>query len=206
MREKTGFRKDQLPALLFNVLFLIFFGIVFVVRKNYEFIFYIGIISVVIFFIYKTNNRAHYSNALSWALSFWAVLHMSGSAFFVEGVKLYDTILVPISEKYGIFRYDQFVHIIGMFSATVALFYIVRTILKPEYFKNNFTTTMVLIALGLGLGVGNEIVEFLVTVVIPENGVGGYVNTSLDHIANLFGVLSALIYIHSQHIGKENLS
>jgi len=42
---------------------------------------------------------------------------------------------------------------------------------------------------------GNEMIEFTTTVFVPETGVGGYVNTSLDLVADFFGAVIAMIYI-----------
>ena len=41
----------------------------------------------------------------------------------------------------------------------------------------------------------HEIVEFNVTVFVPETGVGGFINTSLDLVADLIGAILAMIYI-----------
>jgi hypothetical protein len=43
------------------------------------------------------------------------------------------------------------------------------------------------IAAGLGFGALNEVVEFFVTLMVPESNVGGYVNTGWDLVANLIG-------------------
>ena len=46
-----------------------------------------------------------------------------------------------------------------------------------------------------GLGALNEIIEFIVTVFVPENNVGGYVNTALDLVFNLIGAVIAAVWI-----------
>ena len=43
--------------------------------------------------------------------------------------------------------------------------------------------------IGLGFGGLNEIIEFGATVISPNTGVGGYVNTALDLVADLIGAL-----------------
>ena len=58
--------------------------------------------------------------------------------------------------------------------------------------------SIVVVMAGLGVGGLNEIIEFIATVIMPETGVGGYVNTSLDLVADLIGALIALIYIRLQ--------
>lgn len=197
-----NFRKDQIPIFFVNLVVLSFFTVWYSVRGNYEFLAYVGVSVVTILFVYATNPRAQYSNALCWALSFWSWIHLSGSAFYFGGTKLYDIILIPISREYGIFRYDHFVHIVGFVAATLAIFQIYQSILRPEISKNWRIISLILLASGLGLGVANEIVEFVITVLIPENGVGGYVNTSLDHVANLAGIVLALIYIRSKELNS----
>ena len=55
---------------------------------------------------------------------------------------------------------------------------------------------------GLGVGAFNEIIEFFATVIIPETGVGGYENTSLDLISNLIGAIIAMSYIKIKEKNK----
>jgi hypothetical protein len=43
----------------------------------------------------------------------------------------------------------------------------------------------------MGLGAINEIIEFVATVVVPETGVGGYVNNALDLCWNGVGATIA---------------
>ncbi len=56
---------------------------------------------------------------------------------------------------------------------------------------------------GLGVGAFNEILEFVVSTAIPEAGVGGYLNTSLDLSADLIGTLLGLIYIRYRYQKQE---
>ena len=41
----------------------------------------------------------------------------------------------------------------------------------------------------------NELLEFIATVLVPETGVGGYVNTSLDLVSDLIGAILAMVII-----------
>ena len=109
-------------------------------------------------------------------------------------MRLYEFILIPISDTYDIFRYDQFVHVVGFFVATLIIYVLLKPYLKREPTK--WGSLEIVIAMGgLGLGALNEIVEFLATVLVPETGVGGFINTSLDLIADLMGAVLAVIYI-----------
>ena len=56
--------------------------------------------------------------------------------------------------------------------------------------------SIVVVMGGLGIGALNEILEFLVTVVVPKTGVGGYINTSLDLVSDLIGAIIAMIIIY----------
>jgi len=52
--------------------------------------------------------------------------------------------------------------------------------------------SIILVAAGLGVGTVNEIIEFIVSSIVPESNVGGYVNTSLDLISDLIGAVLAV--------------
>ncbi len=198
-------RKDQLPILAVNILGLIFFSGIFILQKNYEFLLYIIVFVLIILFVIFTNERAQYSNALSWGLSIWGFMHLTGSGIYVDGVKLYEIILIPISSYYQIFRYDQLVHVLGMAIMTIAVYDLLKSYLTTESIKNWGTLAIFLVAISLGVGAWNEIVEFFVTVLIPRNGVGGYLNTSLDQVSNLAGIFIALVYIRTKNfLAEEN--
>jgi putative membrane protein len=192
-------KKGQLLILTTNILALIFFIILFIRRENYEFLIYIGVIVFFLAIIVFTNKKINYPNAVLWGLTLWSILHMTGGGIFINGKKVYEIILWPIAgEPYNIFKYDQLVHIIGFGVATLAMYYLVRPLLNDN-FQKKVALSVVIIMAGLGVGALNEIVEFLATVIIPETGVGGYENTSLDLVADLIGAVGAMGYI----IAKE---
>ena len=185
-------KKGQKPIFLVLLISLIYFAYHYLGRLNYEFIMYLGVIIVFFVLILATNKKVNYSNTVLWGLVLWALLHLSGGAFFPKGTLLYSTILIPISESYGIFRYDQFVHIIGFAVATLLAY----DLLKPHLNKSSsIPIGIVVVMAGLGFGAINEIIEFAATVILPQTGVGGYINTSLDLVADLIGAVLAWIYI-----------
>jgi len=187
-------KKGQLPILITNILILVLFISIFLSRRNYEFLIYIGIIILFLILIILTNAKVNYSNTTLWGLTSWALLHMAGGGIFINGTRLYEIILIPLSEVYQIFKYDQFVHIIGFCVATLVMYELLKPLLKKNI--NKFTAlSIVIVMAGLGVGALNEIVEFTATVIIPETGVGGYINTSLDLVADLIGSLIALAII-----------
>jgi len=154
-------------------------------------------VGVVVFFlalIVFTNSKVKYPNTILWGLTLWAFLHLSGGGLYIGETRLYELMLLPLSETYPIFRYDQFVHMFGFGITTLLVFHLLKPLLKPGLKKWTAISIVVVMA-GLGFGALNEIVEFMATVLSPSTGVGGYVNTSLDLVSNLIGAIFAMIYI-----------
>jgi putative membrane protein len=192
MEASNGFfvRKGQLPILVVNGAALLAFAILFASRKNYEFLLYIGVIIFFLAVILATDRRVEYPTPVLWGLTAWAVLHMSGGGLYIRGTKLYEIILIPISKSYSIFRYDQFVHIVGFGVATLVMHHLLEPLLRKDIDRKTALSIVIVMA-GLGVGALNEIIEFLATVLVPETGVGGYTNTALDLVADFVGALGA---------------
>lgn len=188
-------KRNQIPILLINITALVIFTAIFVSRQNYEFLLYVGVIFFFLVLIVLTNQKVNYPNDLLWGLTIWSLMHMIGGGIYIGDKKVYELILLPIvGQPYEIFRYDQLVHIIGFAVATLAMWHL----LKPNLKENSLgwvSLSIVVVMAGLGVGALNEIVEFIATVVVPETGVGGYENTSLDLVSDLIGALLALGYI-----------
>ena len=187
-------KKGQLPILVVNACALAIFSILFLSRKNYEFLLYIGVIIFFLALILGTNKKVDYPNSVLWGLTAWALLHMSGGGLYIGKIKLYEVMLITFSEEYHIFRYDQFVHIIGFGVATLVMYFLLKPLLRPDL--DRWVALSIVVAMaGLGVGALNEIVEFTATVLVPETGVGGYTNTSLDLVSDLVGAVLAIAVI-----------
>jgi len=124
----------------------------------------------------------------------WAILYMCGGGIRVGDGVLYGVILVPLSTKLPILRYDQFVHIVGFGVATLVMDHLLRPLLRPDLHRWTALSIVVVMA-GLGVGALNEIIEFIATVVMPETGVGGYENTALDLVSDLVGAVLAIVFV-----------
>jgi putative membrane protein len=196
MEASKGFfvRKGQLPILALNMAALAVFAVLFASRKNYEFLLYIGVIIFFLAVILATDRRVEYPTPVLWGLTAWALLHMSGGGLYFRGTKLYEIILIPISESYSVFRYDQFVHIVGFGVATLLMYHLLKPLLRKDIDRKTALSIVVVMA-GLGVGALNEIIEFLATVLVPETGVGGYTNTALDLVADFVGAIGAMAII-----------
>ena len=188
-------KKEQIPLLIINSIGIVFFAVVFLSRRNYEFILYLGVIVFFLFLILYTNKKIDYPLNLLWGLTLWAFMHMTGGGIYIGGKKIYEIMIVYlVGAPYYIFKYDQLVHIIGFGVATLLMYHLLKPILKPDF--NRWTALSVVVVMaGLGVGALNEIIEFIVTIIVPETGVGGYFNTSLDLVADLIGAIIAIIYI-----------
>lgn len=187
-------RKGQLPILVVNILVLSVFVFIFASRKNYEFLFYIAEIFFFLSVIVISNRKVKYSNQILWGLTVWAAMHMSGGGLYIKGTKLYELILIPLSDTYQILKYDQVVHAFGFGVATLVMYHLLRPQLRDGA-RAWISLSIVVVMAGLGAGALNEIVEFTATVIVANTGVGGYVNNSLDLVFNLVGAVVAMVII-----------
>ncbi len=187
-------KKEQMPIFITNIVMLVIFFFIFVGRKNYEFLGYIGVIILFLCIILATNKKVYYPLAVLWGLTLWSFMHLSGGGLMIGGKRLYELILIPIvGDPYNIFKYDQLVHIIGFGVATILMYVLLKPYLKPKH--KWVAVGIVVVMAGLGVGAVNEIIEFTTTVFVPDTKVGGYENTSLDLVADLIGGLFAMFYI-----------
>jgi hypothetical protein len=180
--------------LIINICLLIVFGTSFLLKKNYEFMIYAGVIVLCLAVICVSFFKISYSTATLLGLTIWSLMHLAGGRVYINGVRLYDIVLVPLSQTYPILRYDQVVHTFGFAAATLTMFDLLRPLLK-ENLQGYISLSVVIVMAGLGVGAFNEIVEAIVAAAVPQSGVGGYVNTALDLIADFIGAILAIIYI-----------
>ncbi|MDD9953700.1 MAG: DUF2238 domain-containing protein [Candidatus Woesearchaeota archaeon] len=186
-------RPGQLPILIVNVLALLGFTAFFLFQKNYEFMLYIVVIILLGGLILYSTKWVQYPNGVLWLLTAWAIGHMAGGSLPVGDGVLYTWILVDlVGEPYNILKYDQVIHMYGFFVAALVMYVVLKPHLKP---KGWAAIGLVVIMASLGLGAMNEIVEFIATIISPDNGVGGYHNTALDLVADLLGAVLGWIYI-----------
>ncbi|MDX9972217.1 MAG: DUF2238 domain-containing protein [FCB group bacterium] len=188
-------------AVLLSV--LIPFTAYFAYRRNYEFILYVAVIVFFLVVIALTNDRVRYPLSILWGLVIWAVMHLCGGGIRIGDHVLYGQMLIPLSNTLPILRYDQLVHMLGFGVATLLMYHLLTPILRPGLNRHTALSIVVVMA-GLGTGALNEIVEFVATVLVPETGVGGYLNTSLDLVSNLLGALLAVLYLHLTQFRHHN--
>ncbi|MEA2007013.1 MAG: DUF2238 domain-containing protein [Patescibacteria group bacterium] len=189
-------KKGQLPIFLTNTLVMLAFIVTFFVNRNFEFLLYVGILFVFMTLILSTNKKVNYSNGLLWALSVWAFAHMAGGGVYINGVKLYETMLIPlIGEPYNVLKYDQLVHAYGFGVTTFLVWHLLKSSLKMDEKKRWVSLSIVCVMAATGFGALNEVIEFSATVIDPGNGVGGYINNAIDLVSNLIGAIIAMVII-----------
>lgn len=188
------FTKHHWAIFLVILAAVLSFTWLFLSAGNAEFLIYVAVIIFLTALIIHSNKTIHWSFPTLWGLTIWALLHMSGGGVYIGEIRLYDLILIPLSDELPILKYDQVVHAFGFFVATFVAFELLKPSLstKINHWK---ALSLVLIMAGLGFGALNEILEFLATLIAPETGVGGYINTSLDLVFNFIGAVIATLII-----------
>ena len=194
--------KKLMYLLAVNIIGILGFSYLFIAKENYEFMIYIAVIIFFLMVILFSNKKVNYPVGLLWGLTAWSYLHMAGGSLYWHGTKFYELMLWPIvGEPYNIFRYDQFVHMVGFWVATLLAYHLLTPFVK-EGVEKKISFAIVVVMAGLGFGALNEIVEFAATVIVPETGVGGYVNTALDLVFDFVGAIGAMVYIRIKNNPK----
>lgn len=157
-------------------------------RKNYEFVGYALVLVPFIAIVHATDARFDYKPIGLWGLNVWMLSHLLGGLASIGQTRLYDFMLIPIvGEPYLILKYDQAVH----FFCYVVMALLVADVVKKISAKNITPLVLgVIIALAAsGIGAINEIIEFAMVVLLNNQGVGGYINTAIDIVANFLGAV-----------------
>jgi hypothetical protein len=188
------------PVAVFTGAYLVIATVAALGRGNLEFIFYIGVMVLLIALVWLVHQRVGLSAGALWGLSLWGLAHMAGglvpapSGWPVSGEirVLYSLWLVP-----GHLKYDQLVHAYGFGMTTWVCWQALRAAVEPATGRLRPTFGLMLLcgAAGLGFGALNEVVEFAATLLVPETNVGGYLNTGWDLVANTVGATVAAVLI-----------
>jgi hypothetical protein len=193
-------------VLLFTNVALVFgFGVYYLQAFNYEFVAYAGTIAVVTAVLFGTLRYTRFSTAVIVGITLWGLLHMMGGSVMVGDGVLYAYRIYPFFDGGGDFyvlKMDQVIHafLYGVFG--LMFLHVLREII-------GVTTHRVLIAgiaifAAAGFSILNEIVEFSMTIMLPQTGVGGYENTVLDLIFNLCGAVIAVVASELLHCIRKN--
>lgn len=188
----SNFIRPYVVFTVLNLLYLVPFTLAFVAQGNYEFVGYAAQVLVIGVVILATLHKTKFPLWLLALLSLWSLLHMAGGGVvMVNGEVLYRFVFVDLwrSGPDVILKYDQVVHFFGFFVATLASYELVRPKLVPNVPIGS--VVFVAVMAGMGFGALNEVVEFIAYAALPSTGVGGYLNTALDLVANGLGAIAA---------------
>ena len=109
--------------LAFTIGYIFVFTIFALLNKNYEFLYYTVVMSLILFIIILYHKKIHLSSHIMAGLTIVGAMHIFGGNIYLSGTRLYDLYLIP-----NLFKYDNFVHFIGTFTAT----FIVYSLLYPH--------------------------------------------------------------------------
>ncbi|HUV41912.1 MAG TPA: DUF2238 domain-containing protein [Sedimentisphaerales bacterium] len=180
--------RTQTALLIFNVAYLLVFGLLFSGRKNYEFLIYVSVVAFFVVFVAFLHLKYNFTTGLLTGLTIWGLLHMLGGFIVIDGNVLYAYELIG-----GVIKFDKAVHMFGFGCATLLGYYVLQQHLNA---KPGWAAVSVLAVLtGMGIGALNEIIEFAAVLTIPETNVGGYQNTMWDMVSNTIGAITAVIYV-----------
>lgn len=187
--------KEYKWLLIFTLAYLVPFTYSFISSGDGEFIWYALIVIGLFLLVIGTLPISKFTQGIVWSLSIWALLHLAGGGIKVgEGV-LYGVQLIPLYNGGGemiLLKYDQVVHAFGFGLCAYIIFHFLK-----RYITNPYRFGVYAIAMlgGIGMGVLNEIAEFIAVILFPNNGVGGYVNTSLDLVFNTLGGFLVMLFV-----------
>lgn len=200
--------QQLMPVLVFNAVYLLAAVVGSIASNNSEFILYIVIMLVLGSVVWFADRRVVFSLLVLWGLSLWGLVHMAGGLISVpeswpingEHRVLYSLWLIPECLKY-----DHVVHAFG-FGVTTLICWegfcaIIRSQGSEDPFVPKPTLGMLTLsgAASMGFGALNEVIEFFLTLTLPETNIGGYINTGWDLVSNLVGVTIACILIAGRH-------
>ncbi|MEM2916287.1 MAG: DUF2238 domain-containing protein [Candidatus Woesearchaeota archaeon] len=201
MKEKTVVS----VIALFMVCYLVLFSIIAVVQRNYEFLYYTGIMVIFIVIILVYYQQLHLPVSLIACLTILGVMHILGGNLYINSTKLYDTWLIP-----RFLKYDNLVHAFGTAIATLVAYNILQPKTENGTHYRPFAFVLMLILIAMGIGALNEIVEFFAVVFLGAGrAVGDYFNNQLDLVYNLIGsiIVSFFLYHHQKkHHAYRNAS
>ncbi|MEZ6089404.1 MAG: DUF2238 domain-containing protein [Pirellulaceae bacterium] len=172
---------------------------------DYEFIFYLATLCLLIGIVVGLYRRVRIGDGVLWGLTAWAAMHMAGGLVSIpeswphagDSAVLYNAWIIP-----EFFKYDHLVHAFGFGTTTFLCWQSMCSAfgLKPHRTVATIGKLFLAASAACGLGAANEIVEYAATVLFPDTNVGGYVNTAHDLISNAAGSFIAAVIIRFRRV------
>ncbi len=188
--------RNLFPVIAFTAAYLLAAAAWILTVGDYEFLAYIVILLILAGVLWVVHRRVDLPLALIWCLSLWGALHMAGGLVRLpEGWPVGDGTAVLYNWHIAgpWFKYDQVVHAYGFGITTWLCFCGLRSLAPNLPMPPSLGALTLCVAAATGFGALNEVIEFSITLLVPENNVGGYVNTAMDLVYNLLGAVLAAI-------------
>jgi hypothetical protein len=180
-----------------NIVILAVFTIWFLFKGNYEFLLYTVTIGILIYIIARTDKIFNYTTVAKWGFVVWLFSHFAGGAFYFNGLRLYDTVLIPIlGDPFFILKYDQVMHMLSYVVLTSFAYSMISSFADKK--AKSWLIVVTAFLAGMGISALNEIIEFSTVVFFNSTGVGGYYNNALDLIFNAIGAAIAVAFMHKK--------
>lgn len=182
------------PVALFCAVYLIIGGLYFLQDFNIEFVIYVGVIFAAFALLFGTLPVTKLPPWLLWLVAFWGLLHILGGSVTTPDGVLFAWRIYPFLDYGGdfyILKYDQVVHAYLYGVMAVVFLYVIAKTLGAK--RPWWIVALIALMASMGVSALNEIMEFLISVTLERNGVGGYENAMLDLIFNFSGALIATI-------------
>lgn len=194
MRHVTKLRL----MLWFTIIYMTFFTIVSLIDKNYEFLYYTIVMSLIILILIRYKEHISFTSGITFGLTVVATLHIFGGNIHIGSIRLYDVWLTRW------LKYDNLVHMIGTFIAAMLSYTFVHQHLNEKARENRILLAIIIISMALGIGALNEILELGAVLWFNAGAqVGDYMNNAFDLFYNLIGAVLACIYLF--YIQKEQV-
>lgn len=174
----------------FTILYMLFFTIVALLNRNYEFLYYTIVMSVILLLLVIYRKRIAFSTGIAFWLTLLAAIHIFGGNIHISGIRLYDVWL------FSWFKYDNLVHVIGGLVAGLLSYAFVYQYLDKEAKTNKTLFVIIILSMASGIGALNEVLELGAVVWLNASAqVGDYMNNALDLLYNLVGSVIACVYL-----------
>lgn len=184
--------KSKLKAMTFFIVtYILIFTIFALIHKNFEFLYYTIIMSVLIIILIKYYNKMQLTIGIASGLVILACLHILGGNLIINNSRLYEFWIIK-----NFFRYDNLVHTIGSFVATLFSYSLIYPHLTEETKRKKLIPIIIIVLMACGIGTLNEIMELGAVVWLdaaPQ--VGDYFNNAIDLVFNIIGSILAVIYL-----------
>ena len=176
----------------YSIVYILFFTGRAILNRNYEFLYYTSVIILLILFVGLYYKSFQLSFPLLVGLTILGSLHLLGGDLFIGGIKLYDFWLIR-----NILRYDNIMHALGTFLATLIVYNLISPHLQLKKMHHPILCALFLILIVAGIGTINEILELGAVIFLnAAEQVGDYFNNTLDLIFNVVGSVIACVFIY----------